>query len=324
MYRIASIIMSSLLSVIGCSTTFSDNPALWNIDRGNLPPSNISLNIDNLGPCTDNPDRTLHLNSQQPTVILTHGCFASSGRFRALAEVFAFHGQQTACFTYDDRDSMMHSSAEMIASLDALSKKMDNKNFTVIGHSQGGLISRKALINERQRLLDSEALQLRLITVSSPFSGIKAASHCGSDLAKILSLGLVVPVCYAISGAKWFEITSASDFIQKPGTLIPQVDSFLKIVTDERNTCRRRDEKGLCIESDYIFSIDEQYFPAVDQDERVTNIRLHAGHVEIVGDHRIAPTKLINILQHHGVMNKTPITRHNEFNLLLGELYNLH
>ncbi|MFO7602676.1 MAG: alpha/beta hydrolase [Gammaproteobacteria bacterium] len=315
------LLVSALLGA--CSHQPPHDPSLWEIDRGKLPPSNLSLKIDGLGPCTDNPDRTLHLDRQQPLTILTHGCFASSGRFRALSEVFAFHGQQTACFTYDDRDSMVQSSAELIAALQQLATKMENKHITIIGHSQGGLITRKALVQERDTPLDETGLDIRLVTISAPFRGIEAAAHCGSPLARVLSLGLVVPVCYAISGGKWYEITPASPFMRQPGSLLPQVNEHLKIVTDERNTCRRYDAEGSCLESDDIFTVAEQYHPPVDAETRVNNIEIPAGHVEIVGGPRVAPEKLIRILQDNGIMKETPASQQARFNTLLTQLYDL-
>lgn len=309
------------LFLTGCSTTFSDDPALWTYNQGSLPKPDIQVKIDGLGPCTDNPDRTLHLNSKSPTIVLTHGCFASSGRFRALAEVFAFHGQQTACFTYDDRDSMMKSSSQLVDGIKKLNQSMQNNNITIIGHSQGGLISRKALTRERKNSLLDENINLRLATISAPLNGIHSASDCGSTLWRIMSLGLIVPICYSVSGDKWYEITKYSDFIQKPGELVPQVNEYLKIVTDENNTCRTKNAEGVCIEDDYVFSVEEQYFKAVDQDKRLVNVELNAGHVEIVGDHRIAPRKLINILQSKGYMKKTKATRKWDFEKLLSYLY---
>lgn len=310
-------------SLSGCSTTFSDDPALWVYDRGALPKPDVKLKIDGLGPCTDNPDRTLHLNSNSPVNILAHGCFASAGRFRALAEVFAFHGQQTACFNYDDRDSLMVSSDQLITGLQKINASMHNKNFTVIGHSQGGLITRKALVRERESSLLSEDINLSLVTISAPVGGIAAASHCGSTFMRVATLGLIVPVCYAVSGDKWYEITAQSDFIQKPGKLIPQVKDYLKIVTDERNTCRRFEKDGHCVEDDYVFSTEEQYYTAVDQDKRLNNVELRAGHVEIVGDHKVAPLKLINILQNKGYMSVTTEKRKEDFEKLLAVLYGL-
>lgn len=297
--------------------------SLWTINTGNLPQPDISLNIEGLGPCTDNPDRTLHLNSQAPTTILAHGCFSSSGRFRALSEVFAFQGQQTACFSYNDRDSLMKSSAELIHAVEKFSQNMENKNITVIGHSQGGLISRKAFVRERNDYFKNKDVNLRLITVSAPFSGIDAASHCGSTFARVISLGLIVPVCYAVSGDKWYEITAASAFIQNPGRLVPQVSQYLKIVTDERNTCRQFNKEGICIEDDYVFSVDEQYYPAVDNGRVLKNIELQAGHVEIVGDRRVAPRKLIRILQEQGVLRSLALSQKAQFDNLLTRLYEL-
>lgn len=317
------LVFISYISLTGCSTTFSDDPALWVYDRGSLPKPDTQLKIAGLGPCTDNPDRMLHINSKEPVTILAHGCFASAGRFRALAEVFAFHGQQTACFNYDDRDSLMVSSDQFISAMKKLNAAIPNKNFTIIGHSQGGLITRKALIRDRESSLFDEDINLSLVTISSPVAGIHAASHCGSTFMKVATLGLIVPVCYAISGGKWYEITAQSDFIQKPGKLVPQVSDYLKIVTDEKNTCRRFDKDGGCAEDDYVFSVEEQYFTAVDQDERLNNVELDAGHVEIVGDHRVAPRKLINILQNEGYMSKTTAKRKDELERLLAVLYGL-
>ena len=311
------------LSLSGCSTTFSDDPALWVYDRGSLPNADIQLKIDGLGPCTDNPDRTLHLNSNSPVTILAHGCFASAGRFRALAEVSAFHGQQTACFNYDDRDSLMVSSEQLITSLKKLNMATKNKNFTIIGHSQGGLITRKALVREWESSLVDEDINLSLVTISAPVGGIYAASHCGSPFMRVATLGLIVPACYAVSGGKWYEITPQSDFIQKPGKLIPQVRDYLKIVTDEKNTCRHLDKDGSCAEDDYVFSLEEQYMKTVDQDERLKNVELHAGHVEIVGDHKIAPRKLISILQNKGYMPVTSAKRKDDLERLLAVLYGL-
>ena len=145
----ALVIAAAIVILPGCATEGSVDPAMHAFDPGTLPPADIVLNIPGLGPCTDNPDRSLHLNSQQPVTVLVHGCFGSSGLFRGLAQVLAFHGQQTVCFTYNDRDSMMVSSAELISALEQLANRMANKYVTVIGYSQGALIARKALVSDR-------------------------------------------------------------------------------------------------------------------------------------------------------------------------------
>ena len=323
MKQIIFVLMLFMLAgLTGCATT-SNDPALLTFDQSRLPPADISLTIPGLGPCTNNPDRTLHLNSQQPVTVLVHGCRGSTGNFRALAEVLAFHGQQTACFTYNDRASLMVSSGQLADSLDTLAGKLSNKEVTVVGHSQGALIARKALVAERpDPMRDSEA-KLRLVTISGPFSGIASAKQCGTPSlwSKVWTLGLLEQLCQAVSGDKWFEITSASDFIRQPGQLIGQVHTHLKIDTDERGTCRRFDNTGVCLESDYVFGLDEQIYSPVDEVAGLKKVEVKAGHVEIVGDQRVAPVKLIAVLQQYGILNRTEEKRSAAFSRLLARLY---
>lgn len=323
MKRICFLLMLSMLADLSGCVTIPSDPFLLTYDQSGLPPADISLTIPGLGPCTDSADRTLHLNSQQPVTVLVHGCFASTGRFRALAEVMAFHGQQTACFTYNDRDSLMVSSAQLATSLDTLAGQMANKQITVVGHSQGALITRKALVAERPDHMRNKEVKLKLVTISGPFSGIVSAEQCGSPtpLMSVLTLGLVKPLCKLVSGDKWYEITSASDFIRQPGELLAQVQTHLKIVTDERGTCRRYNDAGICKENDFVFSLPEQFYAAVDDATIVKNVEVKAGHVEIVGDQRVAPLKLIAILQQNGILNQTEAKRSAAFSQLLARLY---
>lgn len=314
-------IVASFAAQSGCATEGPVDPAMQTFDRSMLPPADIVLNIPGLGLCTDNPDRSLHLNSRQPVTVLVHGCFGSSGLFRGLAQVLAFHGQQTACFTYNDRDSLMVSSAELIAALEQLANRMTNKYVTVIGYSQGALIARKALVTDRPNPI-TRATPLRLVTVAGPFGGIAAADPCGNPLLRVVTLGLIVPVCQIVTGDKWSEITSTSDFILQPGELHMQVHDYLKIVTDERGACRRLVD-GSCRTSDFSFSPEEQSIPLIDRDPRTRIVEVKAGHVEIVGDRHVAPVKLIKILQDHHIVNQTELHRLTDLNRLLTKLYRL-
>lgn len=305
----------------GCVTPIPSDPALATIDTSNLSTPDISVEIPGLSACTTTNDSTIELNSNQPVTIIVHGCYGSAALFRSLAQVFAFHGQQTVCFNYNDRDSLMKSSAEFIDALTSLSAKMKNHQITVIGHSQGGLISRKALIKEREDKFQAEDISLQLVTISSPFAGISAADHCASMTAKILSFGLVIPICKLISGDKWYEITHASPFIQEPGELLEQVSKHFKIDTDERDSCRQYDENKNCLVDDFVFSLNEQYFEDVDTSAQVKNIKVLAGHAEIVGDYDTPPVKLINLMQSYGIMNRTPVAQRDKFSSLLSRLY---
>jgi len=317
--RITLVVLALALS--GCLPRVPDDPSLLVVDRGKLPPPDMTLNIPGLSPCTDNADRTLHLNSSQPVTVLVHGCYGSAGLFRALGQVLAFHGQQAVCFSYDYRDSLMTSSSELIASLEALARGMRNKRITVIGHSQGGLIARKALVAERLDALADTDAELRLVTVSAPLAGIASAETCGSAQARYWSLGIIPVLCRIVSGEKWYEITSASDFIRRPGELVGPVGEYLKIVTDERGACREYDKNGACVEEDFVFSLAEQRIPAIDQGGRVKNVEVRAGHVEIVGDRRVVPEKLIAVLQRNGILNPTEPGRAEAFKRLLARLY---
>jgi hypothetical protein len=311
----------SILLICSCTINNLVHADSLGIDSANLPSADLHLIIPGLRPCTDSKDNTIHLSSDHPVTILTHGCLDSTARFRALSDVFAFHGQQAVCFTYNDRDSLMKSSGELISAINKLSRHIEARKITVIGHSMGGLISRKALVADRQNAINNHDINVRLVTISTPFLGISDARYCASPTAIILSLGTVIPICKLISGDKWHEITYASDFIRKPGKLIDSVDKHIKIVTDERGFCRKYNTEGSCIEDDFVFSIEEQYYLPVDRVTVVTNIEVKAGHVEIVGDTNTAPLKLIRLLQEKGVMNITEAWREEELQALLVKLY---
>jgi len=312
-----------IISNNGCSRYTSPNPQVYpQLQSQRLPEPTMDITIPHLSNCTHEDDRRLRLNGDEPVTVLVHGCKGSAGKFLALANVFAFHGQQTVCFSYNDRDRMMDSSAQLIDALKTLISRMNNKTVTVIGHSQGGLVARKAFIQGREEGSGWQTdARFRLVTISSPFAGVSASEHCGSQTLTNVTLGIIIPICQMISGDKWFEITSASDFIRNPGTLIQKVDEYTKIVTDERDSCRRRSGSGQCIEDDYVFSVVEQYYIKIDSDPLVDNVEVKAGHNEIVGDENSAPTKLLSILQDRGILATTPPNFRKQFAVVLKQLY---
>jgi pimeloyl-ACP methyl ester carboxylesterase len=315
--QIASLLMLLGL-LVGCATR--DDVHAPDLEPGRLPAPDTTLAIAGLGPCTDNPDRRLHVAARQPVTVLVHGCFGSSGQFRALAQVLAFHGQQSACFTYDDRARLDDSAAGLRRALRQLAGPSAASKIDVIGHSQGALVARRALTDELPAPLPEPPAELRLVTVSGPFSGIEAARTCGRRWLYPLSLGLLPLSCLAATGPKWADITFSSPFILEPGALSPRVSQHLKIDTDERGSCRP-DADGRCIDSDDTFSLAEQRSPVPDADPRVVRVEVAAGHVEIVGDKRVAPTKLIKVLQQQGVLQPTAPQRQAAFDRLLARLY---
>lgn len=316
-----TILLVFLAALPACSTSSNYVAQSQPIESGNLPEPNSEVEIANLGSCTDATDRRLRFNSNYPITVLVHGCNGSAGRFRSLAQLYAFHGQQTFCYSYDDRDSLIDSSAKLVIALQKLSTFTINKNISVIGHSMGGLVARKAMENNNLNFWKNADVNIKLITVSAPLAGIEAANSCSSSTINWLSFGIVPAICWGITGNNWDQITSRSNFIKYPKPLLPFVQRYLKVVTNEQSTCRKIDKKGVCIESDYVFKLSEQYHPVIDSDSIVTNIQVDAGHVEIVGYKGVAPRKLLDILQQENMLSATSPERQLALELLLAKLY---
>lgn len=317
-----TIILLGLASTLfACSATSSYEKQIDSIYSNKLPEPSKSISIANLGPCTDSVDQTLKINPNHPITILVHGCNGSAGRFRSLAQLYAFHGQQTACYSYDDRDSLRDSADKLVIALQKLSAVTNNKNISVVGHSMGGLVARKAMEQNKLNHWENTDVNIKLITVSAPLSGIKAANSCSYASLNWLSFGVVPGICWGITGNNWYEITSRSSFINDLKPLLPFVERYLKVVTNEEGTCRKTTSNGECIESDYVFELSEQYQPIIDGYSQVTNVQVNAGHVEIVGYKDVAPRKLLAILQQQKMLSPTTAKRQSALELLFAKLY---
>ena len=59
----------------------------------------------------------------------------------------------------------------------------------------------------------------------------------------------------------------------------------------------------------------------VDADPRLRVMPVKAGHVEIVGNEGMVPTKLIALLQEQGILARTPPERRERVAQLLREIY---
>lgn len=317
------IIVGALLASLFSGCAFLRPPDLDStpLEAGALPAPDITVQLPQLGPCTDASDRAFSLDSSKPVTVLVHGCNGSTGRFRSLAQLYAFHGQQAICFNYDGRASLLNISEQLATAVGALAGKMRNRDITVIGHSMGGLVARKAMEGEHRTDWERDDVNVNLVTVSAPLSGIAVASTCGYRSLHWASLGTVPLICRAVTGDNWYEITASSDFIRRPGPLVASVRRYVKVVTDERDACRRRDPAGTCLESDHIFSLAEQYQPIIDGYPRLANVQVAAGHVGIVGYKGVAPRQLVSILQQQGVLAATAAGREGALERLMAALY---
>lgn len=318
-----AILYWGLFGVAGCSTSEFIDVKLHvkPLDHAQrLPASDIRLEIPHLSQCTAAADDVLSLNRSQPVTLIVHGCYSSAAKFRALADIYAFHGQQTVCFNYDDRDRLETSAEQLARAVNQLTATLNNQPIDVIGHSQGGLVARRAF-TEKAKIPLSDKANLRLVTISTPFAGIEASSHCGSPWISAFSLGISNLICQMVTGSKWREIPPNADFIQQPGSLLENVKEHLRIATDERNSCRTYNDDGLCVKDDFVFSLNEQVFERVDKFSALSGLVVQAGHAEIVGDENVAPVKLIATLQQHGYLNQTPLVLADAFNKRLKEWY---
>lgn len=271
--------------------------------------------------CTQATSGVVDVDPNRPLVILVHGCRSSVGRFRALAQIFEAHDQQTLCFGYDYRDRIEAVAGDLARAVQALEQHMVSRHVTIIAHSQGGLIARRAFTHELDDAPEAAfSSQLRLVTISSPFAGIRSARDCSKRWLHGLTLGISMAVCRGIAGRGWREIHEYSSLVRHPGTLRPAVVEYLQLRTDERDTCRTRGEGGECEESDFVFSLAEQ--ANVQTTEARTEVReVRAGHVEIVGTESVAPLKLIEVLQEEEVLAETPPSQREGLNALLLQLY---
>lgn len=286
-----------------------------------MPPGNENaIYIDGLSPCDDATDGLIRFDSTRPISILVHGCRASAGSFKKLAGVFDFQGQQAVCFSYNDRNSLSDTADALAKAVVELAPHLESPDITLLGHSQGGLIARKALTIGRETQIAPDTM-LKLVTVSAPLSGIRAARFCGIPLLRVITLGIHDLMCWAISGDKWYEITYASDYIKQPGALVPSVTSYLLVATDEKNTCRQFDVDGRCTEDDFVFTLGEQKLPFVKSNTDFEQIQIRAGHAAVVGADGVVPERLIEVLQERGFIYKTTISRRQEFEAMLASLY---
>jgi len=276
------------------------------------------LEIDGVTPCTLQSTSPGEVNPAAPLTVLVHGCNDSAGRFTTLADVFEAHGQQALCFTYESRDEIDVGARRLTQALAQLEHRVPGQPIKVIGHSQGGLVARRAftgLPNEPK--LDAN---YELVTVSSPFAGVHAARHCGLTWLHVLSLGITPAICRGVAGKNWREIHRRADMVEDPGPIRASVTTYLQVRTDERHACRVLDEDGRCEEDDFVFSLAEQRNPrALGPGFR--QLEIEAGHVGIVGDYGEIPSQLIGLLQEHGIMNPTPPQQREAMARLLARLY---
>jgi len=305
-------LLSTLIALGGCGGSVIQTVPIRFADSA-------PIQIDGLTPCTSKSTEPVGVDPSAPLVLLVHGCNDSAARFTTLAKVFEAHGQQAICFSYESRDTIDVGARRLARSLAQLERWAPGQPITIIGHSQGGLVSRRAMT----ATMGGEATlngDYELVTLSSPFAGIEVARHCSMKWLHGLSFGITAGICRAIAGRSWREIHAQATLVKEPGRLRSEVTDHLQVRTDERETCRVRAASGKCEEDDFVFSLDEQDNPQT-LGARVRAREVAAGHIEIVGGPGVVPTLLIGLLQEEGILKPTPPAQQAELALLLERLY---
>jgi pimeloyl-ACP methyl ester carboxylesterase len=273
-------------------------------------------------PCEPGRPETVPLDPHRPLTVLVHGCGSSAERFGLLARAFEARGQQAICFHYNDRDFLNTSATQLAIALGSLQRRMDPGPITLVGHSQGGLVARRAVQSDLPRGLETrDGFTYRLVTVSSPFNGIASSADCGLPWLHALSFTITLGVCMAITGNKWTEIPPGSSFMTNAAPLVDAVTGHLQIVTDERASCRRFGADGFCVEDDLVFTLEEQRSSVVDSDGRVQVVTVHSGHAAIVGENGDVPRVLLRTLETYGVLARVGAERSVEIEEQLAVAY---
>lgn len=219
------------------------------------------------------------------TVVLVHGYGPSWDEYLPLEEELRSRGYEVIRFTYDYKQSLETSADELVRKVLALRAGRRPGALSVVAHSMGGLVARRAMIAGRPLTLAGLDLPIELITVASPFGGFKSANAV--FFMPFNGLGVTESFRY---------LGSARGFIRRPGALGANISHF-KIQTDERGRTRLLDGKEV---DDEIVRPGNQANKAVDSDPGLRSLRtLAAGHVQVLTDNGRVSVQLSGILDEY-------------------------
>ena len=234
--------------------------------------------LDGLGRCDARTG--VSIERDRPLTVLVHGNHAAVDAFAALASALEAEGEQVVCYRWREGGRLTYAAADLRDAIEALDA-LELPRIRVLGHSLGGLASRRALTTELGTPL---VTPIELVTVATPFAGVASAKTCGLVWARILSLGAVGSICRRLArGAKWRDIHPRASLIREPGELGPWVTRHVHVVTEEHGHCRRRAPDGRCTKDDHVFDAGEQATTYVE-DGRIEPHELDVGHGAVVMD----------------------------------------
>jgi pimeloyl-ACP methyl ester carboxylesterase len=200
-----------------------------------------------------------------PLAVVVHGINPTAGQLDPLADSLVRRGYRVLQFHYDDGQDLDRSATELGALVRTHLTSAPSPHLTVVAHSMGGLVSRRALTEGHPAGLASLGLRTRLVTVASPFGGFKSANWARFDLG--------------IGPASHDDLGTRSRFIRHPGALGPDVVHH-KLETDETGRTVLDGERRV---KDDVVGPKRQRNEVIDAAAAERHV-IPRGHVEVVND----------------------------------------
>jgi hypothetical protein len=237
--------------------------------RRQFGPAEADFHDENLQPILPNAPL-----QGQKIAILVPGYNSNDDDFDPLLKHLKANKITPYFFNYDDRVTLEFSTDRLVHALKKQHDSNHKEAITVIAHSMGGLIARKALTEERANSKENTT-KINLVTISTPFAGVKEAN---GTMFLWLDLFGIHP--------SHRDLAALSNFVKFPGKLRQNVRHW-KIETAEDVFVLTNPTVS---QKEFVFRLRHQKHPEVDNDKSMMeHIELRSGHVQVLTDNGNLP-----------------------------------
>jgi pimeloyl-ACP methyl ester carboxylesterase len=231
-----------------------------------------ALGIGNDKPPSQLIPKTKGHRAGDPVAIVVHGIMPVHAHLDAVIDYMSGRAQ-VYYFQYDDMQDLNATAQQLGEKVREVLEQYPTRSLTIVAHSMGGLVSRRACTVDHPSGLAALGIQLRLVTIASPFAGYTGADYARMDMG--------------MGADSWQCMGATSKFVTQPGDLGPAV-RHSKIETNETGKTRREGGETL---GDDAASLDQQRQAVVDQQAASTQL-LDKGHVAaLITEQRTLPAE---------------------------------